>query len=192
MLLAAVSVGVALGMGVDALLADGDDEPATAQGAFIGPVASARPPQVGPPTDVLDQSDRVRVDGLGPVRVGMSLPQASAAADQALRAVEQKGCTFGVPASGSPDVRFLLQRGRIARVDVGADSAVLTLSGVGVGADADEVRAVYGRRLVTAEGGLRFDPSDVRYAVAFDTDDGEVVAVRAGLADVVRNDPCQG
>lgn len=202
LLVAGTLVGTGLGLAVGAF---GDrsstppDPPAAsgARGPFVGPLAgpdepAPTGPRIGPPTDSLDASDRLRLDGLGPVRVGMTVAQASAAAAQPLTPLGGSDCPRLAPASGRPDASFLLSAGRVVRVDVSGNSRVRTLSGVGIGTPADEVRRRYGARIVGEADGqrLRFVGDDERFSVVFELGDGQVRAVRGGYAEVVRDGSC--
>lgn len=151
------------------------------------------------PPDTLDEGDRVSLDGIGPVRVGMTLEEASAAAGQPVTEVPGSGagavpgaCFFAAPASASPDVSFMVIDGRIARIEISDASPVVTISGLGVGSTEDEVRATYGDRIVTDphpydEGGhyLRYVPDDDRTSLIFETDGTTVRRYRSGLAGPV-------
>lgn len=202
LLVAGTLVGTGLGLAVDAFgsrswTRPDDPRPTAAPRPFIGPVpgpAVATPggPRVGPPTDSLDPSDRLRLDGLGPVRVGMTVAQASAAAGQPLEPRAGGACERVVPASGRPDASFLLRGGRVVRVDVSGDSDVRTLSGVGIGTPVDEVRRRYGARIVDEPDArrLRFVGDDQRFSVVFELEAGRVRAVRAGYAGDVRGGSC--
>ena len=192
---AVVGTGIVLALGgLDSSPAP--QAPATVPGAFVGPVAgspaaSPRQPPIGPPTDSLDSVDRLRLDGLGPVRVGMMAVEASEAAAQRLDARGSGDCEYLVPAWGRPAASFLLRAGRVVRVDVEGDSPVRTLSGVGIGTPVDEVRRRYGTRIVHEQDQrLRLVGDDQRFGMVFEVEDGRVDAVRAGYAEVVREGPC--
>ncbi len=189
LLVLGVGAGVGIGVLVDAVR-DGNPSAAGGSGPFIGPVATSSRPRVGPPADVLDPADRLSLDGLGPVHIGMSLRQAAAAAGEPLEQVDDGGCAYAVPSS-PPGVRFQLRRGRVARVDVGADATVRTLSGIAVGARTSQVRAVYGDRLTPEESGLLFTPGDARYLVRFDVADDRVVSFSGGTAEAVASVDCR-
>ena len=198
LLVAGTLAGTAIGLAVDGLGSSGRDEVRSAAGPFVGPRDAAPapvpgPPRVGPPTDSLDPADRLRLDGLGPVRVGMTVADASRAAAQPLETRGSGDCERLVPASGRPAAGFLLRAGRVVRVDVEGDSPVHTLSGVGIGTPVDEVRRRYGARIVDEpDRALRFVPDDDRFSVVFESDGERVVAVRGGYAEVVRDGSCRG
>lgn len=149
--------------------------------------------------DTLGPEDRVGLEGIGPVRVGMSLEEASAAAGQSVVEVPGSGpgadpesCYFAAPENGEPNVSFMVVDGAIGRVDVGEGSTVLTISGVGVGAPESAVVAAYGERIVVEphpddEGGhhLRYVPDDPSRSLILETDGATVLRYRSGLSDPV-------
>lgn len=149
--------------------------------------------------DTLGAEDRISLDGIGPVRVGMTLAEASAAAGQGISEVPGSGagtdpaaCFSAVPDTGQPKVSFLVVGGAIARVDVGEGSATRTISGIGVGAPEADVLATYGDRIVvephpSIEGGhhLRYVPDDPARSLIFETDGATVRRYRSGEADAV-------
>src|SRR5580692_10660047 len=63
----------------------------------------------------------VREDGVGPVKIGMTLAQLSAALHQELAADErdEQGC-FYIDARGHDHVSFMIIDGHVQRVEVGA------------------------------------------------------------------------
>lgn len=93
---------------------------------------------------------RLRLDGIGPVKVGMTLAQASKAIGKRLRFEADpeppSTCGYADP-PGIPDVTFMVIDGRIRRVQVVEGGAVATVSGVRVGASEAEVNRVYGGRI---------------------------------------------
>lgn len=149
--------------------------------------------------DTLGPGDRVGLDGIGPVRVGMSLEEASAAAGQPVAEVPGSGvgtdpasCFFAAPGSGEPKVTFMVVDGVIGRVDVAEGSSVVTISGIGVGATEADVLAAYGERIVVEphpsdEGGryLRYVADDPARSLIFETDGATVLRYRSGLAEPV-------
>ena len=99
----------------------------------------------------LTATSRLRLDGIGAVRVGMTLTEASRAIGKPLRVDPNSGpdprsCGFAEP-PGGPDVSFMVIDGRVERVDVYEGSPVVTVSGLGLGASEAEVMRVYGRNL---------------------------------------------
>lgn len=142
---------------------------------------------------------RVSTVGLGPLRFGQPLVEASAALAAthggALRMVGAAGaCGYAAWRGGPPGVRLLVEGGRLMRVDVDRPSTVSTVDGVGVGDSAAQVQRVYGGRArvtpakytagqvltVTPE-----PPADSAFRLVFEVDSGRVVRYRAGLRPAV-------
>jgi hypothetical protein len=131
----------------------------------------------------------LRFDGLGAVRVGMTLDQASNAIGARLTVEPDSGpdpsqCGYTIP-PGTYGIAFMVVDGRIARVDV-ANADVRTEAGIRLGSTERQVRAVYpgmrsqphpydqqGRYLVVDQPGP--------YALLFETHLGRVESFRSGF-----------
>jgi hypothetical protein len=128
--------------------------------------------------------------GIGPLRVGMTVPEASASLGGALAApagTDTAGCHYVQWRGGPPGVRFLVEGGRIARVDVDS-TGIRTAAGAGIGDTEEQVQRLYpGRVSVTpqkyANGHyLTVTPgaADTSYAIVFETSEGKVTRFRSG------------
>jgi hypothetical protein len=137
----------------------------------------------------------VRLDGIGPVRFGMSLADARTALRDSLIVAPPTGeCGFTVPRGAPAGVRFMVEQGTIVRVDVGS-SGVRTAAGAEVGMREADIRARYpvglraqphkydpkGRYLVL-QGTM---PADSARRLIFETDGQRVVRYRAGITPAV-------
>ena len=125
-------------------------------------ITVAPPPTTAPPAPTvtttsaperLTASSRLSLDGLGPVDIGMTLDQASAAAGTPIR-IRPGHDPFGpecqyAQAADLPEVNFMLINGRIARVDVGDGGGrrVTTVSGVGTGDTEEAIKRTYPGRI---------------------------------------------
>ena len=172
----------------------------TEPGAAATTTSAPTPPTTASVSDPLDPEDRVSLEGVGPVRVGMTLEEASAAAGQGISEVPGSGagadpaaCYYAVPDTGEPKVSFLVLDGEIARVDVEEGSAARTISGIGIGVPEADVLATYGDRIVVEpdpDGGagkhLRYVADDPARSLVFETDGAKVLRFRSGDADAVR------
>lgn len=88
----------------------------------------------------------VRFDGVGPVRVGMTLAQLDAILrDQPSRSAEEMQGCFYVESEKHPHLKFMVIDGHVARVDV-EERGVSTSSGIQVGDSDKRPRRVYGSR----------------------------------------------
>lgn len=148
----------------------------------------------------LTASSHLSLDGLGPVDIGMTLDQASAAAGTPIRI--RPGDPFGPECQNAyvadlPEVNFMVINGRIARVDVGGHSGrrVTTVSGVGTGDTEDTIKRTYPGR-IRVEGHpyvptghyLVYVPADAALAhlsMIFETDGHVVTTFRAGMKGAV-------
>jgi hypothetical protein len=114
------------------------------------PTTAAPTPPPAPTQERLTSASRLRLDGIGPIQVGMTLEEATVAAGVPLRIDPRtdlgRGCAHAVADGGPQDLRFMVVDGRIVRVEVGR-SPNLTLSGVGTGSTVDEVLATYPNRI---------------------------------------------
>jgi hypothetical protein len=89
--------------------------------------------------------------GWGPVRIGMNRDQVSKALQDQLEgdAFDNEGnCIELFPESEAlKGSYFMFLEGKLSRISVSAPSHIVTPRGIGVGANADEVRKVYGEKL---------------------------------------------
>jgi hypothetical protein len=141
--------------------------------------------------------DRLRMDGIGSIRVGMTVDQAERAAEIKLRVDTEftEACRYAFPIGEPRDLAFMTSYGKIVRVDVSANSAIKTVSGIGVGNTEHDVLRVYGDRIKREphpylhETGsyLVYRPAGERtLLLIFETDGKKVVSFRSGVAEFVR------
>jgi hypothetical protein len=135
----------------------------------------------------------VREDGVGPVKIGMTLAQLSAALHQELGPDEkdEHGC-FYIDAHGHDHIGFMIVDGKVVRVDVGA-TGVKTSAGIQVGDSEAYARQVYGPRMkVTAHAYiddghyLTVRSPSGRYGVRFETEKGKIVGFYAGTYEAIQ------
>jgi hypothetical protein len=151
-------------------------------------LAAAPPALAGPPA--------LTFDGLPPVRIGMTVPQAESALHARLAPMpdfESAECWMTRRADGlDPGVAYMVEQGRITRIDVwrpqaGARPAVRTAAGIGIGSAEAEIAAAYGQGAVQPDPYLGDRGHRVTVegetggrALVFETVDGLVVGFRAG------------
>lgn len=180
------------------------------------PVARVRPPEASPSPDVvspspspspaspspspspgrLTEADRLRMDGIGPINVGMTVDEAEQAAGIRLRINKEQSaaCRFAFPVNGPRNLAFMISYRRIIRVDVAPDAGIKTVSGVGVGDSEEDVLRVYGDGIkrephpYVPEGSyLVYRPAgERRLLLIFETNGKRVTSFRSGLAGPVR------
>lgn len=141
----------------------------------------------------IDEGSKVTTLGLGPVRVGMTPEEASAAAGFPLTVdnpLDDPSCYYLLADPVLPGVGFMVTEGRVARVDVW-DGPVTTRSGAGIGMTEDEIKALFpgqieeephqysdGKYLIF----VPVDEADKDYRVIWETDvSGVVTQYRAGV-----------
>ena len=132
----------------------------------------------------------VRLDGAGPIRYGMSVADAAAAAGDSIEVPPASDeCTY-LRLQGMPDgLRFMVERGRIVRGDVTAGS-LPTAHGARIGMSESDVQALYGGALESRP--HKYDPAG-RYLVlvpqaggdslrlVFETDGQAITRYRTGI-----------
>lgn len=137
---------------------------------------------------------RLTPGGLGPVRVGMTVADATAALGRTLQALGvdptgSNGCEIYAPQGGPDGVGFMVTAGTIARVDV-IGGPVQTTEGLAIGQTEAEAQQRYGGRLAVTphkytEGGhyltlVPTDPADASLRIVAETDGTVVTALRSG------------
>jgi hypothetical protein len=162
--------------------------PASDGWACIGGTPESTTPTTAP---VLSASSTLTLRGLGPVRIGMTMAEASAAAGTTLvqKGVPGESCAYGIPEGGPEGVAFMFLSGRLARVEVNG-GGTRTLSGAAVGDSVAAVQALYSGQLqvsphkyVPAGSYLTLVPADAADAglrLIFETDGSKVTRFRAG------------
>lgn len=139
----------------------------------------------------------VSVHGIGPIRAGMTLDEARAAAGRPLEPLgmteDPDACHYARLGGAPAGVSFMIEHGRVARVEV--DSAgVRTAAGAGVGDTEQRVEQLYDGRVAvtphkyTSGHYLTVSPSapaDSVYRIVFETDGRVVTQYRAGIRPAV-------
>ncbi|MBE9028252.1 hypothetical protein IQ266_00595 [filamentous cyanobacterium LEGE 11480] len=160
----------------------------------------------------LSNRSRLALDGIGAVRVGMTIAEAERATGlkffEPSRFRASEGCYYIQPRTQSPNISFMVFSGsssktmnrssdRIVRVDIDRGSPITTLSGIAIGATEAQVKRRYPGKIKASlhpytgsNGGkyLTYKPShlaDQRYSLIFETLNGKVVRYRSGFADAV-------
>lgn len=135
----------------------------------------------------------VRVDGIGPVRFGMTPEEAESASGVPFVAATREAdgeCVYIRPANAPPGMRFMLASGRIVRLEL-AEPGVRTLSGAQVGDPVSKIEQLYTGRLLierlSPDGKQRLIVYPTQHhQVVFDTDGERVTAFRAGALSYVQ------
>ncbi|MGH6658112.1 MAG: hypothetical protein ACREBK_04620 [Sphingomicrobium sp.] len=90
------------------------------------------------------------VDGLGPVRIGMTIAEVEKAIGGKLEgdAIESDDiCVEKDSKAGPPGIGYMFEDKKLVRISIGEGSTILTPRGIGYGASAADVRRAYGAKL---------------------------------------------
>jgi len=138
----------------------------------------------------------VRPDGVGPVKVGMSLTQLNTAFHERFLMPKNKddqGCFYVNPMT-YPQIAFMIEDGHLVRVDVNK-RGVSTAEGIQAGDAEARAKKVYGPKLKVEpskysgdEGGhyLTVRSGDGRYGVRFETEKGKITEFYAGTYTAIQ------
>jgi hypothetical protein len=175
------------------LPADGSPTPAS---SGTGDPDASPTPTVAVATRVTE-ADELRIDGLGPMTIGMHVNDVERATGMEVDIASDFSpqCRYGQLVGGPHDL-FLMFSGRVlVRIDVGAESAIETDAGIGVGDSISEVEDAYGDELqrelhpYLGDRGsyLIFDPEpEDGLLIIFETNRRSVTSFRSGFDEQVR------
>lgn len=131
----------------------------------------------------------VRFDGVGPVKVGMTLHQLNVVLHEkfSIPADKEEQSCFYADTANYPQVAFMIENGSSSRVDV-LKPGIATAEGVQVGDSEVRAHRVYGSKLRTEphtydpeEGRyLTFQSMDGRFGIRFETEKGKIQMFYAG------------
>jgi hypothetical protein len=141
----------------------------------------------------LNNQSKVFINGIGAVKVGMTVSQATRAAGTRLvqNGVDTSGgsCFYVKPEGSLNDVAFMVTKGRISRIDVFKNSRVATVKGARVGDTEARIKSLYPgqiqitRHKYTNGHYLIFvpkDQADKNFRLVFETDGDRVTQFRSG------------
>lgn len=140
----------------------------------------------------LTATSKLAIDGIGPIRVGMTIREAEASARTRLISEQssEESCWYVKPQGGPRDISFMVIDGQIARVDVYGSSRITTVRGAKIGDSENRIKSLYPRQIQVSpheyvQGGhyLTFvpkDASDRQYRLVFETDGRRVKQFRSG------------
>lgn len=140
-----------------------------------------------------DQS-LVYISGIGSVRVGMSIAEASQAAGTPLvkssSGGEEYGCFFFKPQNEPKGINFMVTNNRISRVNVFQNRRITTVKGAKIGDTEARIKSLYPRRIKVTNHTynrsghyLTFVPQDQHdknYRLVLETDGNYVTQFRSG------------
>ena len=159
------------------------------------PDTSAAPPTAAAPAADTSGRQVLRADGIGPLRVGMTLAEAARALGGVSDTTKlERACDYVQPTAADLGVALMVEEGRVTRVDVRDSSRVATAAGIALGDSASRVRAAYpGARVLPHkydEAGHYFvvipgSPADTVHRLVIEELNGVVTALRGGAAPSV-------
>lgn len=147
----------------------------------------------------LTTSSKVAVNGIGPILVGMTVEEAEVAAGVKILPLYPEDrylvdhCRYFYPDIRVEGISFMVQNGKIARVDVNNDR-FSTISGVKIGDSIEEIKSLYPGQIKVEPGfyGGNYliyesqDPAYKDYLLLFQTYEGVVHEYRVGYVDEVK------
>jgi hypothetical protein len=140
-----------------------------------------------------DDGWMVREDGVGPAKIGMTLPQLRAALHERLKQEDSgsDACWYVTPEK-HPHTSFMILHGRFVRVDVTA-RGIATSDGIQIGDFEAAVRKKYGPSMAVEphtyiDDGhyLTIRSGDRKYGIRFETEKGKITGFYAGLFSAIQ------
>lgn len=139
----------------------------------------------------LTNQAKLFINGIGTVRVGMTVSQAAKAAGTKLVGDSPNdNCYYVKPQNEPKNISFMVTKGRISRVDVRQNTQITTLKGAKIGDTEAQIKSLYPEQIQVTphkyvQGGhyLTFIPkdrADQNYRVVFETDGKFVTQFRSG------------
>jgi hypothetical protein len=149
----------------------------------------------------LTERSKLAINGIGPIRVGMTVDEASESAGIKLTnrsgsggGREESQCSYVEPKGEPKGIAFMVTKGRIARVDIFSNKQITTIKGVKIGDTEDRIISLYpGQIQVTphpyVSGSPRNgkyltfvpkDTADKNYRIIFETSRNRVDRFRSG------------
>ncbi|MBG1269390.1 hypothetical protein [Nostoc sp. WHI] len=139
----------------------------------------------------LTNQSKLFINGIGPVRVGMTVPQAAkAAGTQLVGDPPNNNCYYVKPQNEPKNLSFMVTGGRISRIDVRQNTQITTLKGAKISDTEAQIKSLYpGKIEVTSHKYVKDghyltfvpkDRDDQNYRLVFETDGKIVTKLRAG------------
>jgi hypothetical protein len=139
----------------------------------------------------LSSASKTQTNGIGEVRVGMTVKQAAKAAGVNL--VPSNGdtnneCRYVHPQTRLKNLEMMVSKDRIVRIDIDKGSSIKTLKGAGIGDSEARIKSLYPGRIevsphkYTKGHYLTFVPADRadKHRIVFETDGRKVLNYRVG------------
>jgi len=140
----------------------------------------------------------VTLRAVGPIRIGMTVDEASSESGVTLRRDFGRqatgSCHYVTPGAALPGVSIMVVDDLVARIEIESPSDIGTRSGVRIGTAASNLREVYpdniqGANDAVLDGeGLAFVPNDdvdSNFRIYFEIEDGQVARYRVGVKPAI-------
>lgn len=140
----------------------------------------------------LSELSPVSTQGIGGIKIGMTISQASQVARIKLIILEKNhrtACSYYKPARGLSGINFMVTNRAISRIDI-TNPQITTLSGAKIGDSEERIRSLYGAQLQTKlhkyldQGHYLIfvprDQQDRQNRILFETDGAKVLSWRVG------------
>ena len=149
----------------------------------------------------LTERSKLAINGIGPIRVGMTVDEASESAGIKLTnrsgsggGREESQCSYVEPKGEPKGIAFMVTKGRIARVDIFSNKQITTIKGVKIGDTEERIFSLYPGQIkatrhpyqgLPPRNGkyLTFVPKDAadkNYRIIFETANNRVIRFRSG------------
>ena len=146
----------------------------------------------------LTERSKLAINGIGPIRVGMTVDEASQSAGIRLIRIGSGGldeyqCSYVQPKGEPKGISFMVTKGRIARVDI-TSKRITTISGARIGDNENRILSLYPGQIKATphpyvsrppENGKYLtlvpkDAADKNYRIVFETSKNRVDRFRSG------------
>jgi hypothetical protein len=146
----------------------------------------------------LTERSKLALDGIGPIRVGMTVDEASQSAGIKLTrsgsgGLDEYQCSYVQPKGEPEGISFMVTKGRIARVDI-SSKRITTIKGAKIGDTEDQIFSIYPGQIQATRHPyqgrspyngkyLTFVPKDAddkNYRIIFETAKNRVMRFRSG------------
>ncbi|MEK0194978.1 hypothetical protein [Microcoleus anatoxicus] len=147
----------------------------------------------------LTENSKLALNGIGPIRVGMTVDEASESAGIKLIISGSGGrdeyqCSYVQPKGEPKGIAFMVTKGRIARVDIFSNKQITTIKGAKIGDNEERIFSLYPGQIkatrhpyqgLPPRNGkyLTFVPKDAadkNYRIIFETANNRVMRFRSG------------
>jgi hypothetical protein len=146
----------------------------------------------------LTERSKLAIDGIGPIRIGMTVNEASRSAQVKFIKIPSGGrsedlCSYMKAQEGPKGISVMVSKGRIVRIDI-SNERITTMRGVKIGDPEGKVFSLYPRQIQATPHPyssrppyngkyLTFvprDAADKNYRIIFETSKGHVERFRSG------------